>query len=60
MSVSKRFLFLGIPGSESIFHVSHGESLKKITIVDGRIRTHDPKNPHGLSTTPFVKEPVGY
>ena len=28
-------------------------------IVDGEIRTHDPKT-HGLSTTPFVKVLVGY
>ena len=28
-------------------------------IVAGGVRTHDPKT-HGLSTTPFVKELVGY
>ena len=33
------------------------ESLKNLIImVDGRIRTHDPKNPMVLPTTPFVEE----
>ena len=32
---------------------------EKFIIVDGGDRTHDPKT-HGLSTTPFVKELVGY
>ena len=36
-----------------------GKSEKFIIIVDGGDRTHDPKT-HGLSTTPFVKELVGY
>ena len=31
----------------------------KFIMVDGGIRTHDPKK-HGLSTTPFVKELKGY
>ena len=34
------------------------ESLKKYMIVDGGIRTHDPKT-HDLSTTPFVEELEG-
>ena len=32
---------------------------KGFIIVDGGIRTHYPKT-HGMSTTPFVKELVGY
>ena len=37
-------LFPGYTG-ESILQGRHGESLKKFIIVDGGIRTHDPKNP---------------
>ena len=40
---------------ESIFQVRHGESRNILLLMDGGIRTHDPKT-HGLSTTPFVEE----
>ena len=45
MSISKRFHYPGYTG-ETNFQVRHGESLKKFIIVDGGIRTHDPKT-HG-------------
>ena len=36
--------FPGYTG-KNIFQVRHGECLKKFIIVDGGIRTHDPKKP---------------
>ena len=57
LSISKPFHFLGIPG-RVFFKFDMGKS-EKFIIVDGGDRTHDPKT-HGLSTTPFVKDLVGY
>ena len=35
--------FPGVNSGERVFQVRHGESLKKFIIVDGGVRTHDPK-----------------
>ena len=51
------FISCGYRGE--FLQIRHGERLKKFIMVDGEVRTHDPKN-HGLLTSPFVKELVGY
>ena len=48
------FISWGYTRGRAYFQVRHGEGLKKCIVVDGGIRTHDPKT-HGPSTTPFVK-----
>ena len=58
MSIIQAVSFPGYTG-ESIFEVSHGESLKKFIIVDVGFEPTTPKT-HGLSTTPFVQVLVGY
>ena len=45
-----------MPG-EVVFKFDMGKVVK-VYIVDGGIQAHDPKT-HGLSTTPFIKEPEG-
>ena len=52
------FISWGYRG-EYVSSSTHGESLREFIVVDGGIRTHDPKT-HDLSTTPFVKELVGF
>ena len=52
-----RFIFWVYRGE--YFSSSTWGKSDKFIIVDGGDRTHDPKA-HGLSTTPFVKELVGY
>ena len=52
---------VSLPGytGESIFQVRHGESLKIFIMVDVGYEPTIQKI-HGLSTTPFIKELVGY
>ena len=50
--------FPGYTG-ESIIQVRHGESLKKFIMEDVGLEPTTQKT-HGLPTTPFVKELVGY
>ena len=51
---------VSFPGDtgENIYQVRHGESLKKVIMVDVGIEPTTQKT-HGLSTTPFVKEISG-
>ena len=51
---------VSFPGDtgESFFQVRHGESLEKKNIVDGGIRTHDPKNPWSVDDT-ICQEIIG-
>ena len=55
--LSKPFHSLGYQGE--YFPSSTWGKSENFIIVDGGDRTYDPKT-HGLSTTPFVKELVGY
>ena len=57
LQISKRLHFLGITG-RVFFKIDKGKVVN-VFVVDGDIRTHDPKT-HGLSTTSFVKELVGF
>ena len=58
LSLIQAISFPGVPERE-YFSSSTWGKFEIFTIVDGGDRTHDPKT-HGLSTTPFVKELVGY
>ena len=58
LSIIQAVSFLGYTG-ESIFHVRHGESLKKCIMVDVGFEPTTQKT-RGLSTTPVVKVLVGY
>ena len=53
-------LAIPFPGNtgESMFQVRHGASRKRLLLVDGGVRTHDPKT-HSLPTTSFVEELEG-
>ena len=58
LSKSKRLHFLGIPGR--VFSSSTWGKSEKVYCGGCGTRTHDPEKKHGLSTTAFVEELVGY